>query len=71
MVRDLSAERRRALNESPSDLAARDERNRQFFLSYGAPGVVTAFTQYGNCLLDTSDASDDLPPVLTVVRRRL
>jgi hypothetical protein len=58
MVRDLSAERRRALNESPSDLAARDERNRQFFLSYGAPGVVTALTQYGNDII-TQDSGEE------------
>jgi hypothetical protein len=44
MVRDLSAEHCCALNKSPSDLAAHDESNRQFFL----PGVVTALTQYGN-----------------------
>ena len=48
MVRDLSAERRRLLNQSPADLAARDERNRLFFLSTGAPGVAAAMTRRAN-----------------------
>jgi hypothetical protein len=48
MVRDLSAEHHRVLNESPANLAVHDERNCQFFLSNGMPGVVTALTQYGN-----------------------
>jgi hypothetical protein len=47
MVRYLSAEWHCALNESSANLAVRDERSGQFFLSYAVPGVVTALTQYG------------------------
>jgi hypothetical protein len=57
-TRDLSAERRRALDESPADLAARDERNRQFFLSSGAIGVVTALTQYGQQESNSSSSQE-------------
>jgi hypothetical protein len=35
MVRDLSAERRSLLNESPTELAARVERNRIWMDRYG------------------------------------
>jgi hypothetical protein len=51
-VRDLSAECRHArTNEFPRDLAAC-----QFFLLYGAPGVVCAFTQVSQ---ETSSSSQD------------
>jgi hypothetical protein len=60
MVRNLSAERHRALIEPPSDLAAGDERNHQFFLSYSTSGVVTALIQYGNdSRVTTQDSGEE------------
>jgi hypothetical protein len=60
MVRDLSAEHCRALNESPSNLAVHNERNQHFFLSCGMPGVVTALTQCGNeSSVTTQDSGEE------------
>jgi hypothetical protein len=59
MVRDFSAERRCALDESPAALAARDERNRQFFASTGAPDVATALTQRANGIKTEDKAKEE------------
>jgi hypothetical protein len=45
MVRDLSAERRSSLNESPAELAARVERNRIWMDRYGGGRGLAALTQ--------------------------
>ena len=59
--RDPSTERRRLLHESPSDLVARDERNRQFFRTTGANDVATAMTRQANQHSpDTKDEQEEV-----------
>ena len=46
--RDPSAECRRLLFESPANLAARDKKNRQFFMTTGNNEVAAALTRQAN-----------------------